>query len=673
MILKHSIPVLYLLLNLVKGLTIQPETGTLTGVNVLTEIPYFTGTGAVGWFDAADKSDLIYFNLTDPAQYHLNLRYYTTENSTILLEINDVPYNFTLVKDTPAGVIQGVPQQNGDATGFFTAYLGKFDLKVNNKMVIKWQSGSFAVDAVFVSLVVPLTLFDAEGGVLNGNCKVGNTVKGFVGPGYVEGFTTPDDSVTVTFNNTLSKYFNIQLRYNAPDSDVTATVLVGTNSTQIQLLQTKPNVNDGIWQVSTVEQLYLAVGSYDIVVKGVQGNLLLDLIMIEDVQVGPHDITAITDALASDKTKQLYNLLKKIFGKYTLSGQFQLDNLNYIISKIGPTPAILGLDFILDSPNVQNYGGGSKPVFEAVDWDAKGGIVSYSWSWIAPTGLFNTPTNPWFTGFTRNSTDFNVTLALDPQNANYTLLIRDIDAIATQLTQLSVNNVPVLFRPIRACHSGLFWWASDGPETCKNLYKLIVNRLRTFHKLNNLIFVWDSQGADYYPGHDVVDVLGYNQLIDQKDPTSNFIFRSMSELTHDNKILAITECSQTYNLDAANSTDTTWAYMMSAFTPSTDTSDYLKKFYTQNNVLTADEVVGWTNGSDPVIKPVVILGTATTTVSSTTTTTVSGSPKTSATAKLTPTASPTVVPSGAGSMFKFGVAEKVTGVLGVLMVLVILG
>lgn len=55
----------------------------------------------------------------------------------------------------------------------------------------------------------------------------------------------------------------------------------------------------------------------------------------------------------------------------------------------------------------------------------------------------------WWRGFYTDSTDFNIATAMaDPAGANYTLLVRDIDAIAVQLKRLQAQGVPVLWRPL---------------------------------------------------------------------------------------------------------------------------------------------------------------------------------------------------------------------------------
>ena len=88
-------------------------------------------------------------------------------------------------------------------------------------------------------------------------------------------------------------------------------------------------------------------------------------------------------------------------------------------------------------------------------------------------GLYDNSTEPWYSGFYTAATDFNITKALaDTTNANYTLLIKDIDTIAVQLKKLQSAGVPILFRALHEAEGGWFWWGAQGPEPAKKLYRI---------------------------------------------------------------------------------------------------------------------------------------------------------------------------------------------------------
>lgn len=206
---------------------------------------------------------------------------------------------------------------------------------------------------------------------------------------------------------------------------------------------------------------------------------------------------------------KLYNYLVSIYGKKILSGQQDMKWANWITQNVGKTPALLSVDLMDYSPSrVERQGQISMAIEDAISHHNKGGIVSVLWHWNAPTGLYDTSENPWWSGFYTRATDFDIAQVLaDPQGANYTLLVRDIDSIAIQLKRLEYAGVPVLFRPLHEAEGEWFWWGAKGPEPAKALWKLLFDRLGEYHGLSNLIWVWNSIAEDWYPGDDTVDIL----------------------------------------------------------------------------------------------------------------------------------------------------------------------
>jgi mannan endo-1,4-beta-mannosidase len=224
----------------------------------------------------------------------------------------------------------------------------------------------------------------------------------------------------------------------------------------------------------------------------------------------PHNVNdAPVNPNADAGATALYNLLRANYGKKILSGQQEVQWADWIQQQVGKTPAILGLDLMDYSPSrVEFQGHYSQAVEQAIAFNNKGGIVTFCWHWNAPVGLYNTAERPWYSGFYTDATDFNIATALaDTTNANYTLLIRDIDAIAVELKRLEDAGVPVLFRPLHEAEGKWFWWGAQGPAYAKQLWDIVYERLTNHHGINNLIWVWNSVAEDWYPGDATVDVL----------------------------------------------------------------------------------------------------------------------------------------------------------------------
>ncbi|OYP24988.1 hypothetical protein CG709_07350 [Lachnotalea glycerini] len=111
------------------------------------------------------------------------------------------------------------------------------------------------------------------------------------------------------------------------------------------------------------------------------------------------------------------------------------------------------------------------------------------------------------------------------------LLVRDIDVISGYLDKLQQADVTVLWRPLHEASGGWFWWGAQGPDSYKWLYKLMFERQTNYHKLNNLIWIWNGQDQDWYPGDEYCDIVGtdiyaekqsYSVLPDQFMKTVNY-------------------------------------------------------------------------------------------------------------------------------------------------------
>ena len=95
-----------------------------------------------------------------------------------------------------------------------------------------------------------------------------------------------------------------------------------------------------------------------------------------------------------------------------------------------------------------------------------------------------------------------------------------VDKIAEYLKQLQDENIPVLWRPYHEMNGVWFWWCNQkGEQGFKRLWIMMYNYFTNVHKLNNLIWVWNTNAPrdipgdeawDYelfYPGTEYVDIL----------------------------------------------------------------------------------------------------------------------------------------------------------------------
>jgi mannan endo-1,4-beta-mannosidase len=245
-------------------------------------------------------------------------------------------------------------------------------------------------------------------------------------------------------------------------------------------------------------------------------------------------------------------------------------------------------------------------VLYAKKFDQEGGIVTFCWHWNAPEKyLVNSSDQPWWKGFYTEGTTIDLKKIMDGgDQEGYELLIRDIDAIADQLKILQNADIPILWRPLHEASGGWFWWGASGPEAYCKLYQLLYDRLVNYHGIHNLIWVWNGQNKEWYPGDAYVDIVGTD--IYPGERVYNSQSGKFNELVDWNgankKIIAMTENGCMFDPDLAVRDNAMWSYfavwegefltLNSTFTLSekyTET-DMLKKVYTSDKVITLDEL-----------------------------------------------------------------------------------
>ncbi|KAK1711797.1 family 26 glycosyl hydrolase [Colletotrichum lupini] len=439
-------------------------------------------------------------------------------------------------------------------------------------------------------------VYEAENGVLNGT-TVATEQAGFTGTGYVTGFEDVTDKVTINLDcqGEGQKLFDLNIRYAGIYGEKrTNVILNGGAASEVLLAATET------WANVSAGQVLLNEGNNTLDIVTHWGWYLIDSITLTPTEArGPHNVnTALVNAKSNADANALYTYLRSIYGKNILSGQQELNYANWVNETIGKSPALVSVDLMDYSPSRVERGTVGTAVEEAIIHHERGGIVSVLWHWNAPTGLYDTEENKWWSGFYTRATDFDVSTALaDTTNANYTLIIRDIDAIAVQLKKLQDAGVPVLWRPLHEAEGAWFWWGAKGPEACKKLWALVYDRLTNHHELNNLVWIWNSVAADWYPGDDTVDVLSADVYAQGHGPMTTQ-YNDLITLGQDKKLIAATEVGSAPFPDLLQAYEAHWLYFCvwsDGFINNTEWNsvDDLKKIYKSEYVLTLDEIQGW--------------------------------------------------------------------------------
>ncbi|RPA94748.1 hypothetical protein L873DRAFT_1846481 [Choiromyces venosus 120613-1] len=274
----------------------------------------------------------------------------------------------------------------------------------------------------------------AEAATLTG-VSVATASAGYSGTGYVDGFDESTDKMTFTLSSTAQKLYDLSIRYLVPSgAEVTRVVLNGGTGGDVSLAGTGATT----WATVSAGQVLLNAGSNTITIQSNWGWYLIDAIYISPSAArGPRQVTeALVNSNATPAAKEPAMV-------------------TWVEQNVGKTPAMIGPDLIDYSPSRVERGTTSTAVEDAIAFDKRGGIVALCWHWNATSRLIDTEGKEWWRGFYTHSVTFDISAALaDTTNANYQLLIRDIDAIVVQLRRLADTNVPILWRPLHEAEAG---------------------------------------------------------------------------------------------------------------------------------------------------------------------------------------------------------------------------
>lgn len=439
----------------------------------------------------------------------------------------------------------------------------------------------------------PFAIYEAEDGELSGT-NVSQGADGFSGSGFVTGFTDEDDLLMIEAEAPKTALYDVWVSYRAPNGNKVAGLSLNdnphgdlaleSNQSFIELKAGKMLLNKGVNRIS----LTRGWGYYDI-----------DYIKLQKTKpAAKHKVAnRLVNPNASAEAKQLMNYLVNSYGKSMLSGQTELENVDWIEKTTGKKPAMVGFDLIDYSPTRAEHGAISYEVEKALGWHKQGGITTFLWHWNAPSGVMDEKGKEWWRGFYTDSVTFDLEQTLShPESEDYKLLLSDIDVIAEQLKRLNDAKVPVLFRPLHEAEGGWFWWGAKGPEPAKELYRLLYDRLVNKHGLNNLIWVWNSVQPEWYPGDDVVDIVSVDSYPPPGDhsPVSNH-FDNLVVLVNDKKLVALTENGSIPDPDLMKAYGANWSWFVTwegeYLTGGKHNSEQiLNKIYNHPDVITLDEL-----------------------------------------------------------------------------------
>lgn len=374
---------------------------------------------------------------------------------------------------------------------------------------------------------------------------------------------------------------------------------------------------------AVMSRVIMTAGKHDITITKSWGWIAVDYLEIKAAERIPDSAYQVSDKLcdpdATPETKALFSYLCDMYGKQVISGQVADDGLDSnefksIYEVTGKKPAILGLDMMRYTPSRNAFGDPNfKAVERAVDFHKENGIVEFHWHWNSPgdylkSGNDEENGNPrWWGGFYTRNTTIDIGAIMDGKDAKGKEAIdADIAGIAKQLLRLQDAGVPVLWRPLHEASGGWFWWGAKGAEPYKKLYIYLYDQLTNVYGCHNLIWVWNGQNPDWYPGDEYVDIIGEDLYLDKHSRSASASkFSEILEYSGGKKIIALTENGVVFDIDNVMASGTKWAWFNTwngsfitkngAFSDEYTEAEVLKKTYQSDYVITLDELPDWSS------------------------------------------------------------------------------
>ena len=295
------------------------------------------------------------------------------------------------------------------------------------------------------------------------------------------------------------------------------------------------------------------------------------------------------DAKATQEAKELLKYLKNTAGQQIITGQhtqtIPCEEIAYIRQTTGKEPKLRGFELLAYSPNI-NYADASpeclKEVEEnkgtvetALQWAranrpdkvndtgtenstdyTTGGILTFSFHWFSPLGGRDK-------SFYTEHTDFDATKVLQEGTPERAAFYADMDVIADILRRFQDENIPILWRPFHESYGTWFWWGAKGAKVARDLYRLMFDYYTGEKNLHNLLWVWNCDIEEAYPGDEYVDVVSMDVYLPEYQSTDYAdVYEKLVAATSRDKVAALAEVGYLPDVDLLQKSRIPWAYYM---------------------------------------------------------------------------------------------------------------
>ena len=282
------------------------------------------------------------------------------------------------------------------------------------------------------------------------------------------------------------------------------------------------------------------------------------------------------DPEATKEAQKLLRELHRVAGQQIITGQhtqtIPCEEIAYIRQTTGKEPKLRGFELLAYSPNI-NYADASPECLTEIEenkgtaemalkWaieqrkNGNGGILTFTFHWFSPLGGRDK-------SFYTEHTDFDAAKILQEGTPERAAFYHDMDAIAGILQQFQQEHIPILWRPFHESYGTWFWWGAKGAKVARDLYRLMFDYYTGEKNLHNLLWVWNCDIEEAYPGDEYVDVVSIDVYLPEYQSTDYAdVYEKLVAATSRDKVAALAEVGYLPDVDLLQKSRIPWAYYM---------------------------------------------------------------------------------------------------------------
>lgn len=445
---------------------------------------------------------------------------------------------------------------------------------------------------------------------------------GYTGSGFVQLDT--HQYATFTVHVPTTQYYKLTIYMCAFDMGLD--VIIGGEKVTVQDggYETFNGVSKGVIYAADVTRfmgfsldgIYLKKGDNVITLQSVYGFVFMDMIRLESGRSVSGSFYSMGNSPvnpnADINTVKTMNFFSEIYGKKTLSGQRVTPGTNAEIKAVydltGRLPAIRVGDLSCAQEGSPYYDSEGKDLQLAKEWAARGGIVSYGWTWYSPSDSSHYLASISNFDFSKAKTDNDISEASMETierlygngeiSAECYRLLQELDKMAAVFADLRDSGVTVLFSPLADGGKGGYWW-SESSESYLWLWRTMVDRFNGYYNLTNIIWVWSGGSSEFFPGDEYVDIVGEN-VYNTTGDSGNMRFMGTVHY-NSSRAVAMTDCLQIPDPDILAQDNARWLWFSlgggdclidsnGKLTGRYSKNDVIEKTYNHEGIITLDEI-----------------------------------------------------------------------------------